>query len=115
MSNKRSMVTTGCRIICMIFLLAMYFRNEKIELFLTSMVIIFLGFWFIPYCLTGLIMIIFKIKDDFGGVLLYDDTDPTNCKFRMIFNFDPEDLAKESTFVIKTERANLLARDENKD
>jgi hypothetical protein len=44
---------------------------------------------------------------------MFDDTDPTDCKFRMMFNFDPEELAKEPTFTVNTQRTNL--REQNKD
>ena len=97
------------------------------ETILTAFVVLWLGFWFIPYCLSGLFMVIFKIEENYGGRLQYDDSDPTNCKFRMVFNFEPEDLAKESTFTIKVEKAkestftikvekaNLLNREQNND
>lgn len=115
MVNKKAAITTCCRILSIVFLLALYFRGQKMETILTAFVVLWLGFWFIPYCFSGLLMTIFKIEENYGGKLLYDDTDPTNCKFRMVFNFEPEDLAKESTFTIKVEKANLLNREQNND
>ena len=70
----------------------------------------FVAIWLLPNLLTALAMIIFKIKENYYGTLLYDDSDITDCKFRMIFNVDPEIMAKESKFLINVERANL--RDE---
>lgn len=120
MSNKKSNVVTGLRVLGMVILLALMYRHDKIEVFFTAITLVAICFWVFPYCLTNLVFYIFKIKDDFGGVLQYDDTDPTDCKFRMLFNFDPEDLAKEPTFVVKTERTslnvpNVIPRDGNND
>lgn len=120
MSNKRSTMVTIFRIIAVITLASIAYRNEKMEVILTAISLLAICFWVLPHCLSGLIFVIFKMKDDFGGTLQYDDTDPTDCRFRMIFNFDPEDLAKESCFVVKTEKTTLLRqnielRDRNKD
>ena len=120
MSNKRSMMVTIFRIIAMVILANVAYRNEKMEVILTAITLLAICFWVLPYCLSGLIFVIFKMKDDFGGTLQYDDSDPTDCRFRMIFNFDPEDLAKDSYFIVKTERTTLLKqnielRDKNKD
>ena len=87
--NKKSAMITGFRILAMVTLLALIYRNDKIETFFTAV------------------------------TLLFDDSDPTDCRFRMVFNFDPEDLIKEPTFLINTQRSdirgNQITRDENTD
>lgn len=120
MSNKRHTIVTAIRLLAIAAVSLIAYRNEKLEVVLTAISVLVIAFWILPYCLTGLIFMIFKIKDDFGGVLQYDDNDPTDCRFRMIFNFEPEDLAKESSFIVKTEKTTLLSqnielRDRNKD
>lgn len=111
--NKKKDMVTGFRILCMLILLALFFRNDKIEIFFTSILVVFIAFWLLPHFLASFIFSLFKMKEEYGGTLLFDDSDVTNCKFRMIFNFDPEELAKEPTFIVNTERTNL--RDQNKD
>lgn len=117
--NKKSAMITGFRILAMVTLLALIYRNDKIETFFTAVTLTAICFWVFPYCLTQLIFIIFKIKEEYGGTLLFDDSDPTDCRFRMVFNFDPEDLIKEPTFLINTQRSdirgNQITRDENTD
>ena len=119
MSNRKHSIVTGFRLIAMITLLVVLYRNEKLEILFTAITIFAICFWVIPHCLASMVMIIFKLKDDFGGTLLFDDADPTDCRFRMIFNFDPEDLVKEPTFTVKCERADirneLISRDKNTD
>lgn len=120
MSSKRKTMVTIFRIISLIVLVVLVYRSSKMEVIFTAIALLAICFWGLPYCLSGLIFVIFKMKDDFGGTLQYDDSDPTDCRFRMIFNFDPEDLAKEDSFIVKTERTTLLRqnielRDRNKD
>ena len=115
MSNKRNAWITIFRILCMIILLALLYRKESLEVLFTAITLFSIGFWILPAALTGFIFKLLRIEENYGGKLLYDDTDPTNCKFRMVFNFESEDLAKESTFRIKVEKANLLQRDRNND
>lgn len=120
MSNKRKTMITVFRLLSVIILSSLVYRNEKMGVVLTAITVLIICFWVLPFCLSGLIFAIFKISDDFDGTLLYDDSDPTDCRFRMIFNFDPEDLAKEETFIVKTEKTTLLKtnielRDRNKD
>lgn len=111
--NRKKDMTTGMRILCMLTLLAIFFRKDSMEVFLTSVVVIFVTFWLLPHFLASFIFALFKIKDEYGGTLLFDDSDVTDCRFRMVFNFDPETLMKEPTFTVKCERTNL--RGENKD
>lgn len=115
MTNKRGTSITILRVLHMLILLVLLYRKESLDVFFTAITLFSISFWVLPAAITGLIFRIFKIEDKYAGTLLYDDSDITNCKFRMVFNFEPEDLIKESTFVIKTERANLIYRDENKD
>lgn len=112
MNKKENMITT-IRAICLVIVLAILYRNSAIEIFLTAVAVAIVTFWVLPHLLTSLIFIAFKLKDEYGGTLLFDDSDITNCKFRMIFNFEPEELAKEPTFIVNCERANL--REQNKD
>ena len=112
MNRKKDMVT-GFRVLCMLTLLAIFFRNDSMEVLLTSVFVVFIAFYLLPHFLTSFIFALFKIKDEYGGTLMFDDSDPTDCRFRMMFNFDPEELAKEPTFVVNTERANL--REQNMD
>ena len=107
MSNKKSNVILGLRIIFMVVLQALLYRNEKIDVFFTAVSLTAICFWILPWCFTNLIFYIFKIKDDFGGTLEFDDSDPTDCRFKMIFNVDPEDLAKEPTFTVECKRTDL--------
>ena len=114
---------TGLRIVNLVLLQAILYHKVKIEIFLTAVAITAIAFWVLPYCLTSLIFMIFKIKDDYAGELQYDDSDPTNCRFKMMFYFDPEDLIKQPTFIIKTTKTSfpplpdtsLWRRDRNND
>ena len=115
MVNKRGTFITIFRILCLIVLLVLLYRKEAIETFFTAVALFSIGFWVLPAALTGFIFKILRIEDNYGGKLQYDDSDPTNCKFRMVFNFEPEDLIKEPTFMIKVEKANLLHREQNND
>jgi hypothetical protein len=112
MNRKKDMVN-GMRVLCILTLLAIFFRNDSMEVLLTSVFVVFIAFYLLPHFLTSFIFALFKIKDEYGGTLMFDDTDPTDCKFRMMFNFDPEELAKEPTFTVNTQRTNL--REQNKD
>ena len=114
MSDRRVLIKTFIRVACIITLNILLFRNEKIEVIFSAIAVTSIAVWALPGFLTHLIMIIFKINDDYGGTLMYDDTNPTDCKFRMVFNFEPEDLIFRDEFVIKVEKANLLSG-ENKD
>ena len=114
MSDKRVLIKTFIRVACIITLNILLFRNESIEVIFSAIAVTAIAVWAIPCLSTSLIMFIFKIKDDYGGTLIYDDTDPTDCKFRMVFNFEPEDLILRNEFAIKVEKANLLS-DKNKD
>lgn len=107
MTNKKSNVVTGLRILSMVVLQALLYRHEKIEVFFTAVTLTALCFWVFPLCLTNLVFYIFKVKDEYGGVLQFDDDDPTDCRFKVIFNLDPEDLIKEPTFVVKCEKTDL--------
>ena len=110
MTGKRLAMITGFRILSVLTCLIVYFRISKISVIFTAIAVMFVAIWLLPNLLTALAMIIFKIKENYYGTLLYDDSDITDCKFRMIFNVDPEIMAKESKFLINVERANL--RDE---
>lgn len=113
MSNRKQYMVTGFRIINIIFLQALLYRNETIDLFFTAVTGTAIAFWLVPWALSELFFKIFKIEEKYGGKLLFDDSDPTDCHFRMIFEVDPEDLAKEPTFMVKCERANLSSRETN--
>lgn len=112
MNRKKNMID-GFRVLCILTLLAIFFRNDSMEVFLTSIVVVFVAFYLLPHFLASFIFALFKIKDEYGGTLMFDDSDPTDCRFRMLFNFDPEELAKEPTFTVNTQRTNL--REQNKD
>lgn len=107
MNEKKSMINTGFRIIFLILLQAALYRKEKIEVFFTAVAITAIVFWVVPHLCTMLVCIIFKIKNSYGGTLQYDDEDPTDCRFRMIFNFDPEDLIKHEFFEVEVQKTNL--------
>ena len=109
MSNKKANMITGFRIIFLVLLQAILYHKVKIEIFLTAVSITAIAFWVLPYCLTSLIFMVFKIKDDYAGELQYDDSDPTDCRFKMVFYFDPEDLVKQPTFTIKTTKSSILS------
>lgn len=113
--NKRKNMITGFRAVSLIAVLAVLYRNDRMEVFLTAVAVAFVVFWVFPYLITSLIFTIFKLKENYGGTLKYDDSDPTNCKFRMIFEIDPEFLKAYDEFPVKVEKANLLTRDDNKD
>lgn len=117
MFNKRLTIKTCYRVINLLVLEYLIYRNEKIDVFFSAVAITSIAFWLLPALLTSLTSMIFKIKEEYGGTLQYDDTDPTDCKFRMIFSFEPEELAQRDEFAIKVEKANLMnpISDQNKD
>lgn len=122
MSDRRVIIKNVFRVISIIVLECSIFRKESADVICTAIAVTCLAVYLLPWLLTSLVFIIFKVKDDYGGTLQYDDSDPTDCRFRMIFNFEPEELAQRDEFVIKTEKANLtnyqhieqVKRDENK-
>lgn len=119
MSNKRLSWVTAFRIVFIVIFEAIIYRKVQIEAFLTAVTLIAVCFWVLPHLMTALIFSVFKMKDDFGGTLLFDDEDPTDCRFRMIFEVDPDELRKEPTFIVKCERTtlkqeNVVFREQNK-
>lgn len=116
MFTKKIVIKTCYRIIFLAILEFLIYRNEKIDVFFSAFAVTAIAVWVLPALFTKIILSLFKINEDYGGVLQYDDTDITNCKFRMVFSFEPEELIKNEEFLIKTERTNLLFenRDQNK-
>lgn len=116
MYNKKTVIKTSYRFIFLAILEFLIYRNEKIDVFFSAISVTAIAIWVLPALFTKLTMLIFKVKEEYGGTLQYDDTDITNCRFRMIFTFEPEELIKNEEFAIKVERANLLFenRDQNK-
>ena len=52
----------------------------------------------IPYVVTAIIF-----DDSYDGTFLIDETDPTDVKFKLIFETEPEILAKSKDFMIKVD------------
>ena len=117
MFTKKVTIKTCYRILFLVILEFIIYRNEKIDVFFSAIAVTSIVVWLLPALFTKLTYLIFKMKEEYGGILQYDDTDITNCKFRMLFTFEPEDLIKNEEFLIKTERTNLLFenRDSNKE
>lgn len=116
MKEKRTLILTGFRILCMILVLAALYRKEKIDIFFTAVSVTAIAFWVLPGLLTQIVIKLFKVKGEYGGTLLYDDNDPTDCRFRMVFDFDPEFLIGKDEFAVKVEKADLMNnRDQNND
>lgn len=113
MFTRKTAIKTCYRVVFLAILEFLIYRNEDIEVFFSAFSITAIAVWLLPALFTKLMYLIFKFKDEYGGILQYDDTDPTDCKFRMIFTFEPEDLIKTEEFLIKTEKANLVH--ENRD
>lgn len=114
MPEKRTSLVTGFRILAVLALLIVYFRHESVEVIFSAIMILSIGIWLIPNLLAALAMTVFNIKENYLGTLLYDDTDITDCKFRMIFDLDPEYLMHNQEILVKIERADLH-RDANKE
>lgn len=108
MSSRKKAMMTCFRIIFIIVLQAILYHKTTLEAFLVATFLTAAAFWLVPWLLTEFIFHTFKMQDDFGGTLQFDDSDPTDCRFRFIFNFEPEDLMKEPTFIVKCERTNLM-------
>ena len=115
MNEKKDALKTLFRIIFLVLLQIALYRHEKVETMLMAIATTAIVFWVLPSLVSNLICRILKIEDEYGGTLKYDDSDPTDCKFRLIFDFEPEDLIKKDSFEIKVEKANLRGRDENRD
>lgn len=115
MNEKKDALKTFFRIIFLVLLEVALYRNEKVETMCMAIATTAIVFWVLPALVSSLICRLLKIEDEYGGTLQYDDVDPTNCKFRMIFDFEPEDLIKHESFVIKVEKTNITNRDSNKD
>ena len=122
MSDRKIIIKNIFRAISIIILEWSVFRKESADVICTAIALTCIAVWLLPWLSMRLVFIIFKLKDDYGGTLQYDDSDPTDCRFRMIFNFEPEELAQRDEFAIKVEKANLtnyqhieqVKRDENK-
>lgn len=110
MSNKKLNMVTIFRIIFIVILQALLYRKVPIDVFFTACFLTAAAFWILPWLLSELIFHLFKIKEDFGGTLEFDDGDINDCRFRMIFNIDPEELAKEPTFVVNCKRTDLKSK-----
>lgn len=113
MPEKRTTLVTVFRVLTIIALLIVFFRNESVEVIFSGIMVLSIAIWLVPNLLAALTMTIFNIKENYLGTLLYDDTDITDCKFRMIFDLDPEYMMHNQEILVKIERADL--RDANKD
>ena len=107
MNTKREMLVTGFRIISVLLCVIAYFRNDSLTKIFIAIAVICSAVWLLPNLLTALAIVIFKIKENYYGTLQYDDTDITDCKFRMIFNVDPEVMVEKTEFLVKVENTNL--------
>ena len=91
------------------------YEDTSPDVFVTAVGLTAIAFWLLPWALTELICHVFKIKGEYGGTLQFDDDDPTDCKFRMIFNFDPEFLIGKKSFEVEVQKTDLHKRDRNND
>lgn len=115
MPEKRTTLVTVFRVLTIIALLIVFFRNESVEVIFSAIMVLSVAIWLIPNLLAALSMTIFNIKENYLGTLLYDDTDITDCKFRMIFDLDPEYMMHNQEILVKIEKANLHDREQNND
>lgn len=115
MKEKKNAILTIFRVIALVLLEVGLYRKCGLDVIFTAITVTAICFWVLPHISTTFVCYIFKIKGEYGGTLQYDDSDPTDCHFRMIFNFDPEFLIGHDEFAVKVEKANLRGRDENRD
>ena len=113
MPEKRVKLITGFRLIAIVTILTIFFRHDRIEVLLTAIAVMMLAIWFFPNLLAALCMTMFNIKEDYLGTLQYDDSDITDCKFKMIFDLDPEYLMHDAEILVKIEKADLHKRETN--
>lgn len=64
--------------------------------------------WFIVGCILTSIIIPYVVTaiifdDSYDGTFLIDETDPTDVKFKLIFETEPEILAKSKDFMVKVD------------
>lgn len=64
--------------------------------------------WFIVGCILTSIIIPYVITaiifdDSYDGTFLIDETDPTDVKFKLTFEIEPEILAKSKDFMVKVD------------
>lgn len=64
--------------------------------------------WFIVGCILTSIIIPYVITriifgESYDGTFLIDETDPTDVKFKLIFETEPEILAKSKDFMVRVE------------
>ena len=110
MKEKKNIILTIIRLISLVLLEVGLYRKCGLDVIFTAITVTAICFWVLPHILTSFVCYIFKIKGEYGGVLQYDDSDPTDCRFRMIFNFDPEFLIGNDEFAVKVEKTELRGR-----
>lgn len=95
MRKKKSVTKTSMRLAgLIIFSICMY--NDNIGAILWFLLGCGVVFWVIPYLLTEIIF-----TDIYDGTFLIDETEPTDVKFKLTFDTDPEILANCEDMIIK--------------
>ena len=80
--------------------------GHELDRFLWFLIGCILVVWVIPFVVTKIIF----TKQEYDGVFLVDETDPTDVKFKLTFNTDPDILAQGKDMIIEIDH-----RESNKD
>lgn len=97
MRYKKTLFVTGIRLGGLtLFDICLY--NTDIHKLIWFMIGVFAVFYVIPACLLKIIF-----TETYDGTFLIDESDPTDVKFKLIFETDPEVLAKSKDFVVRVD------------
>lgn len=101
--NKKAISITLIRIICVTAISLGLYRNEKLDVALTSITVWCLAIWAIPNMVYAFLKIIFKWRY-YDGTLQCDESDPNDCKFRFVLDKDVEELSKQDELIFLVEK-----------
>lgn len=96
--KKKRITKTALRLLGLVIFALCTYDNDmgKVVWFVLGTAVVF---WIIPEAITEIIF----FKDLYDGTFLIDETDPTDVKFKLIFETEPEILAKSKDFVVRVD------------